>query len=90
MVIKSIFNSEKKIDIYFYYFCSNDPEDNDIVLPEELATIIRIALSKMVAAKCLNPTFVNLDFWRRIPGKFRGIRLYEDKKTKIKEVCSLK
>ena len=40
----------------------------------------------MVAAKCLNPSFISLDFWRRIPSKFQGIRLYEDKKTKIKEV----
>ena len=40
----------------------------------------------MVAAKCLNPSFINLDFWRRIPGKFQGIRLYEDKKSKMKEV----
>ena len=40
----------------------------------------------MVSAKCLNPNFINLDFWRRIPAKFKGIRLYEDKKSKIKEV----
>ena len=67
-------------------FNSNDPEDSDIVVPEEFAILLKISLSKMVSAKCLNPTFVNLDFWRRIPSKFRGIRNYEDKKTKIKEV----
>lgn len=43
----------------------------------------------MVAAKCLNPEFVNLDFWRRMPGKFKGIRLYEDRKSKIREVIQL-
>lgn len=58
----------------------------DITVPEEFATIIRVALSKMVSAKCLNPEFVNLDFWRKMPNKFKGIRLYEDTKRKIREV----
>lgn len=71
-----------------YYSCSLDPADYDIVVPEEFANILKVALSKMVAAKCLNPEFINLDFWRRIPNKFRGIRYYEDKKTKTREVYS--
>ena len=40
----------------------------------------------MVSAKCLNPELINLEFWRKIPGKFKGIRFYEDKKSKIREV----
>lgn len=67
----------------------NDPNDNDITVPEEFATILKIALAKMVAAKRLNASFVNLDFWRRIPGKFKGIRLYEDTKKKMKQVNTL-
>ena len=59
-----------------------DSADLDITVPDEFAVILKIALSKMVAAKCLNPEFINLDFWRRIPNKFRGIRLYEATKTK--------
>lgn len=50
--------------------------------------IVKVTLSRMVAAKCLTPDLVNLDFWRRIPSKFKGIRLYEEKKTKIREVVS--
>ncbi len=71
-------------------FFSVDPADADIVVPEEFAYIIKVALSKMVAAKCLSPELVNLDFWRRIPNKFKGIRYYEDKKTKIREVIHAK
>ena len=56
------------------------------MVPEEFAILLKVALSKMVAAKCLNPEFINLDFWRRIPSKFKGIRYYEDKKTKYREV----
>lgn len=48
--------------------------------------IVKVTLSRMVAAKCLTPDLVNLDFWRRIPSKFKGIRLYEEKKNKIREV----
>ena len=69
-----------------YLIFSVDPQDQDITVPEEFACILKIVLSKMVAAKCLNPELINLDFWRRIPGKFKGIRLYEDRKTKIREV----
>ena len=66
--------------------CSLDPADQDIAVPEEFSMILRVTLSKMVSAKCLNPDLINLDFWRRIPNKFRGIRFYEDRKNKFKEV----
>ena len=65
---------------------SLDPADQDIAVPEEFSMLLRVTLSKMVSAKCLNPELINLDFWRRIPNKFRGIRFYEDRKTKFKEV----
>lgn len=52
--------------------------------------LLRVTLSKMVSAKCLNPELINLDFWRRIPNKFRGIRFYEDRKTKIQQLADAK
>lgn len=64
-----------------------DPEDQDIAVPDEFAMIVRVALAKMVSSKCINPELINLDFWRRIPNKFRGIRFYETNKTKNREVC---
>ena len=70
-----------------YLFNSVDPDDFDIVVPEEFATILKVALSKMVASKCLKPEMINLDFWRRMPSKFKGIRYYEDVKKKNREVC---
>ena len=73
---------------FIYIYCSLDPADFDIVVPDEFAILLKVALSKMVAAKCLNPEFVNLDFWRKMPIKFKGIRYYEDKKTKTREVTS--
>ena len=69
-----------------YLISSVDAADLDITVPDEFSVILRIALSKMVAAKSLNPEFINLDFWRQIPNKFRGIRLYEATKNKIREV----
>lgn len=68
------------------FISSLDPEDQDIAVPEEFAMILRVALSKMVSAKCLNPEMINLDFWRRMPNKFRGIRFYENTKNKNKDV----
>ena len=70
----------------WYLLFSLDPAEQDIAVPEELAMILRVALSKMVAAKCLNPELINLDFWRKIPNKFKEIRFYEDRKNKIREV----
>lgn len=69
-----------------HVFLSLDPEDQDIAVPEEFAMILRVALTKMVSAKCINPELVNLEFWRKIPNKFRGIRFYENNKTKTREV----
>lgn len=57
------------------------------MVPEEFTIILKVTLSRMVATKCLSPDLVNLDFWRRIPSKFKGIRNYEEKKMKIREVC---
>ena len=65
---------------------SLDPADQDIAVPEELAMILRVALSKMVSAKCLNPELISLEFWRKIPNKFKGIRFYEDRKKTFREV----
>ena len=57
-------------------------------MPEEFTIILKVSLCKMVAAKCLNPELINLNFWRRVPAKFKGIRIYEEKKTKIREVLN--
>lgn len=70
------------------FFCSNDVADLDIMVPEEFAILLKVSLSRMVAAKCLSPELINLDFWRRIPNKFKGIRYYEDSKKKNREVNS--
>lgn len=74
--------------MYFYFNFSLDPADQDIAVPEEFAMLVRVTLSKMVTAKSLNPELINLDFWRKIPNKFKGIRFYEDRKSKIREVRS--
>lgn len=71
-----------------FKFSSIDPCDLDIVVQEEFTVILKLALSKMVASKCLNPDLINLDFWRKIPNKFKGIRYYEDSKRKVREVIS--
>lgn len=65
---------------------SLDPDDADIALPDEFVIILKIALSKMVSSKCLAPDLISLDFWRSMPNKFKGIRNYEDRKSKIREV----
>lgn len=77
---------EKK-SIFFNF--SLDPADTDIAVSEEFAVILQVALTKMVSAKCLNPDLINLDFWRRMPNKFKGIRYYEDTKKKHKEVANV-
>ena len=55
---------------------NSNPSPGDILVHKDFVALLKTTLSRMAGSGILDQSFVNLDFWRNWPKKFREARRY--------------
>lgn len=72
-----------KITVFLFPFFSSMNSHSDLPpVPNEFVCLVKSLLSQMAGAGKIDSQFVNQDFWRGFPKKFRQKRSYVSKEPK--------